>query len=47
MVKVMDIRIRAVILSTEVIKTDREISSSFGISERTLRRGRNPTRFLE
>ena len=34
----MDIRIRAVILSTEGIKTDKEISSSFGISERTLRR---------
>ena len=38
MVKVMDIRIRAVILSTEGIKTDKEISSSLGISERTLRR---------
>lgn len=38
MVKVMDIRIRAVVLSTEGIKTDKEISSSFGISERTLRR---------
>ena len=38
MVKIMDIRIRAVILSTEGIKTDKEISSSFGISERTLRR---------
>jgi len=34
----MDIRIRAVILSTEGIKTDKEISLSFGISERTLRR---------
>ena len=34
----MDIRIRAVILSTEGIKKDKEISSSFGISERTLRR---------
>ncbi len=39
MVKVgMDIRIRAVVLSTEGIKTDKEISSSYGISERTLRR---------
>lgn len=38
MVKVMDIRIRAVILSTEGVKTDKEISSSFEISERTLRR---------
>ena len=38
MVKVMDIRIRTVILSTEGTKTDKEISSSFGISERTLRR---------
>ena len=34
----MDIRIRAVILSTEGIKTDKEIISSFGILERTLRR---------
>lgn len=34
----MDIRIRAVVLSTEGIKTDKEISSSYGISERTLRR---------
>lgn len=36
----MDIRVRAVIVSTEGIKTDKEISSSFGISERTLRRWR-------
>ena len=34
----MDTRIRAVVLSTEGIKTDKEISSSYGISERTLRR---------
>ena len=34
----MEIRIRAVVLSTEGIKTDKEISFSYGISERTLRR---------
>ena len=34
----MDIRIKAVILSSEDIKTDKEISSLYGISERTLRR---------
>ena len=39
MVKVtMDIRIKAVVLSIEGIKTDKEISSSYGISNRTLRR---------
>lgn len=34
----MDIRIKAVILSLEGVKTDKEISSSYDISERTLRR---------
>lgn len=39
MVKVkMDIRIKAVVLSEEGIKTDKEISSLYGISDRTLRR---------
>ena len=39
MVKVkMDIRVKAVILSEEGIKTDKEIADSYGISERTLRR---------
>lgn len=34
----MDIRIKAVVLSLEGVRTDREISSSYEISERTLRR---------
>jgi len=39
MVKVnMDIRLKAVLLSFEGVKKDKEISSSYGISERTLRR---------
>lgn len=45
MVKVaMEMRIRAVVLSVEGLKTDREVCSSLGVSERTLRRWKNSYR---